>query len=543
MGTLKNRKYMKRFFKYLALLSLPVLLAIGCVKDDGNYDYVELPEMTVTNFDFTINGIDNELIDDEYILTAMGDEIIITPNVDIDASIEPEYLWIINLESQDLTSGTPIPADTLGTDKNLTYNVSHSPNKYNIRLRITDKKNPKYVQYFKLPTVVEALYGLIILDEKNGLGDISALKTVAIDKYTTSGIKQSSDIFSLVNDGEKLIEPTFIYENTAAVYKTNFDFYIGGKGHLTRTNIELENTGGGISDVFHETAVPLLPNEFTVKQFGSYYAGAYLIVDNKLYANTQGGFFGDSKGFRQVDNRPNTTPENQFKGEYVPYIAIDHAGGAHVAYNKMMNRYEKLHSGGFGVISSWWSSYYYPTPALLTGADAATAETLEPVHFGFSNAETTLAPSKDASENMFCVKMNNFDTDDNSNTVLEVLDIFPLANATATSQFAYGVRGNYMFYSEGNKVYTLNTVDGSEKEGGLNISSDETISKLYIFRNEESDLDALILYIATYNSAGEGKIYQYNFNAISGIIDTATKVEATGYGKIVDMIYVAPLSN
>ncbi len=521
---------MRQIFRYLALLSLPVMVMTSCVQDNGNYEYSELPAMNVSEFEVTNNGNPVSLLEDNLLVVTKGDKVTISPKFNIDSSIDPEYLWVMNPERQDAPEP---PTDTISMEMSASFDFAMTPDLYNIRLIITDKNNPKYKQYYKIPTVIEGFYGLMILHEGSNGADISALKTVEIDKYQAEGYKLEDGLYSNANGGEKLMKANHLTANNASSYKKASSYFIGGEDMIWQANIDFENVSRDTESMFHANALPILANSMFMV---TYYNFAFSIINNKLYAMNDG--FYSYVGYQQF-------PEDEYSGEYTPHIAIKQTFSGHVAYNKKMKRYETLGTG-YGNYFSWYpqfSSVNYPDPAELRGDLAEAARLLDPIHFGFGNGGTIVAPSTDGMGKYSIVKITDFDDDDSGNVYSNVLSIFDAPGMMADSKFAYSLRGDYIFYSSNNDVYVANTRKESAENANLNLPSNEKITKLYLFSNSASVNDGLILFIGTDNGDGSGKVYQYRISAISGAIDLATKVEVTGLGVVKDFAYVEPLSN
>lgn len=170
---------MLKHIKLLCCISLGIAMA-GCYKDKGNYDYIDINEVSITS-------------DSSAIVVLQQDTLRI--NVQLKQSMPDAagltYEWVFYA-----ANGTPLERRQLGTGKNLTAMISEKPGNYNLDYFVTDKKTGVSFQK-RFSISVESAFGegWMVLEENGGTTDIGLV---------TRGKKIFKNIYSTSNKGQKL---------------------------------------------------------------------------------------------------------------------------------------------------------------------------------------------------------------------------------------------------------------------------------------------------------------------------------------------------
>ena len=117
----------KRIFftavSFFVILSMFIGIA-SCAGDDGNYDYVQTNEVSISGMESSYN-------------VEQFANLIITPNLISSGNFDVndyEYLWYIYM-----IKGTDDP-DTLSHERNLNAVINGSPGEYNLVYQVKDKQ-------------------------------------------------------------------------------------------------------------------------------------------------------------------------------------------------------------------------------------------------------------------------------------------------------------------------------------------------------------------------------------------------------------------
>ena len=137
------------------------LLWMGCFDDKGNYDYRELPEITVGN------------LQENYEAVSFVDVLYIDPQI---SSSNPDdklsCVWTLNLHV-DEALGQTADVDTIGTDMVLDYPVNVKRGDYDLGLWVTNESNGNATYYeTRLAVTTNFSNGFYVLKEVNGATEL-----------------------------------------------------------------------------------------------------------------------------------------------------------------------------------------------------------------------------------------------------------------------------------------------------------------------------------------------------------------------------------
>lgn len=303
---LKNKNKLMKY-KYLLFLGLLLLLAYSCKKDEGNYNYTKLNEVTIKSTDtaFVIQQLDTLKISPVITESIPGDNYT--------------YAWTIYLQRTP-PNGVENISTLLSTEKNFVKQIPNSPNDYWLLLTVTNEKTKiKAFQRYSL-TVTGAFYeGWLITSNKNGKPMVSFVRkdnTVfynpffAINKIELKGKALASysgvisrlsqiNIFTdeevyRLNADDFVVNGTIesLFENSTTGFENpyytvnyiNTDQYIIDKGNVYATITPNFGAPGKYSERFAAPANDYVA--FPYFMSGSKFYAAFYDNKNKRFLNT-----------------------------------------------------------------------------------------------------------------------------------------------------------------------------------------------------------------------------------------------------------------
>ncbi|WP_421920431.1 PKD-like family lipoprotein [Marinifilum sp.] len=200
--------------KYLIYTMVLMVALSSCLDDEGNYDYIDLPEMDLSQIPDEAQGIIGER------LVIPGD--ISTNLTDADMS----YVWAIKLEDEN----RDFYMDTISTSRDLDVLINFQPGKQDLFFTVVDNKNGvKSDKMIDLSIDTPFSTGWALLKEKNGKAELDFISQITNTYYT--------DVFTNISevsfDGKPL----------------NIGFYWSTYTPFSSMFILTEN-GGGFFDAF-----------------------------------------------------------------------------------------------------------------------------------------------------------------------------------------------------------------------------------------------------------------------------------------------------
>lgn len=519
---------MKKIFRYFAIVLLTSLVAVGCVRDNGNYDYTELPEMEVTSFSLTKNGDEATIYDDNTILASKGDSIILVPTYSIDENISPAYQWTIydmNCVADD--SGYYPSAEVISTESALYYTLNQLPGEYVINLTITSNVNEAYKQIISFNVNIETVKGLYVLwQDADGNGDISIFRTYEMDSNLGEGnVFTDNNFLTRKNDGRGIYKPTVM----------NINYYnvitLSGENCIYTYDTDFVLTSDDHSSLFSSAGLPT--EDFSVDFFGSHNVGGatrfdFMVSNGKLYGNTV-GYSNTVSGF---------FTKNDY--EYFPKVSFVNTFGGHLVYNNTLKSFQHLNEG-FGYYL--WGMYFDQKieDMVSSGGDIDISNTgMLIVDFAQGNNSELVAIFSDYNDGMYCATFTWPVDNSEGIPASQCLTKVSLGSvALEADVWEFGTRGDYAFFAVGNKLYTLSVKTGEIEEAEVEISSDEIITSIKLFSDSDNvDYDSAMIFVATNKGTAEGSVYQFEIRQTTGRVIAETKQAFTGFGEIKDLYYV-----
>ena len=323
---------MKKILYVILLLVLGNWMFSSCYKDEGNYDYHEINEVTIGDMGF---------VDTTYNVTAFVDTIKIKPEISFKLGDNNNLIYEWKMISANV--GNRKEYD-LGNAAELNYPVALSAGNYTLYLKITDTVNT--VEYLKMVGVIVQNVqssGWVVLGE-NDEGFIQ-MDMVSIVKDTTI-------LKDIIKDSglPPLKKPVNLW---VADYHSKNMIHISteeGTYLLDRKNL----VGGEQTNFKYSFYDPTVVDEFVLKdaiQVRNYQRIA-IVGNNLFHINdlNQGEIFGQ--------------PANRYKGSYDFFAVGDKIGvnieqgrQSFVIYNNKDKRFLKIGgSGGMGTTTGYCDS-------------------------------------------------------------------------------------------------------------------------------------------------------------------------------------------
>jgi hypothetical protein len=501
----------------------------SCYDDEGNYDYKELDEVTIST-----EGTD---IQEAYVLDRY-DTLSIAPDVyyngkkvssDSDAPLD--YLWTMYSVASGV--GIDYTIDTLATTRALDAEISRVAGSYYVQLTVTNREDG-IESYFRTTLSVEESItaGWMMLYERAdqpGKSDVGLVVNPLVKKNIIKN-KEFWNLYSASNGAPLEGTPVRLLHETIPLGS-------GGTPRIATTKEFVSVNNGDFvkiqdwADFFYSA-----PAKGNISYFGCNKTTGMsetLIVDNTLYTligntSTGVGYFGVPK----QDGGLNV-------GELAPWCSNMPRNLEAVVYDQTNGRFLFIPTSG-----TTFKQFGNQSEAAKFDVNNTDGMKLLYGDWGASFRDYLLF----SKGNSRYLGVANFYT---ANATLanigvgfyDVSDSPEIQNATA---FAASYVGQYVYYSAGNKVYDLAYSSGSAATAIWTApSADETVTAIATQKYYFSTLllygmvpnSGKVLHIATWNDkTQEGKLYEYAINSASGTIDASGEsYEYTVPGKVKDM--------
>lgn len=497
-----------RYILFSLLLSLG--LFSSCYEDKGNYDYKEIGEAVIK----AIPGV----TDNGNKFVCLQNEVIrLTPEIEFKAGTSAsdyEFIWF---RYPKVPQGQPShyeQADTLAMTQNLEYEVVNTPREYWLVYKVINK-NTKALTEQKFEFIISAISGWMVLDEDaSGNADLQIIRDKDIVAAGDGRIVK--DYFSVNNGGKKMVNTRFmaICSNSS---RSNLYVYSDEGAYIMDMSTYEEKTDITYTDLFSSTVS--LDRINPQAEYYSIYGGneEVLVNNNKIY----------TVAYRMMGQTQFT--EASGVGNYVaaPVVAPIRINGSEncaALFDTENNR--------FLTIKTWGTL----TAPVSAGGAFNTGEIDPELEFVYMDA------GKDGET---CMVMKNIDTGEPYLLRASFVEADPVALAKVSlngldgigqaRHYAFGTRGDFMFYATDSKVYTWRYGKDNASEF-MTVGDGEKIVQIKMYTNvSDITYNGKILFIAT-QKGNEGKVYKAVFNEMSGLLE-GSLVEYTGFGIIKDMYY------
>ena len=495
----------------LGLLACLMAGFTACYEDEGNYDYIELPNVSIEAKD-TIYATQFKLL-----------EVPVGINLDGDSENDYEYSWRI-------WSNEPLGNRNqreIASTKDLSYELSDViPGSYTLLLTCHNKKTDVNT-YKEIYLAVQGAIteGWMVLHEKDGKSDFDLIMSPYFsNRSETDEILRN--LYESVN-GEPL-------QGRGAKIASYFC-----KGRYQDVIVLTDQGGARLSattmqrtfdmSTLMKDMTGLKPENYLLCNYywsPVYYGFDALISNGRFYLYSAIG----DMGF--------TTYTEPILKDGMEYKASPYGPKWFDYYTGII--YDELGGRFLGVENNTYILKDMATPTREQPFDWSDMHsTLRYMDTGYNYYEYGLM--KDWYTGKHVLYVFNFDTKPNIAVTMYSADNCP--SLDEAKYFAIGSLGNVFYYAtdrdiyqfdyagtlEGKKVYSLS--DANEKITGMKIFKpcvDRYIST-HPYNNK-------ILVLSTYNeNTKEGKVYMYYVNESNGVIDDTSEKVFEGFGEIIDM--------
>lgn len=542
-----------KLFNKIILFCFSALVFISCQKEKGNYKYKNLNTAFVDTSAFA-----------KQIVTRQNEVFVVTPT--FKQGIDPSklsYEWRLTKVEYTPDPFTGKYLDTvLSKAQNLSVNLPFSPGPYILRLHVFDPANGNVAQIINTPLTVSsyALSGLMLLHGDANSCDVSTLVNNKVNTLLPEGVDSiQRNIFSKVN-GRK------IEGSARAIAFMNH----GASGGDSKVYVFTHPGGGYRTDFGSLRITDPYTNLFSiapapnVQAYGSNGSNEFLINDGGVY--TQGqinpiGFkpFG-IKSFLANSVNPGTYVASPYHAVDIDRISSTNAANVGVFYDQNARRFLAARNdntislfsgtvpvGGFSLSSAGkWMVY---------GEQGYSPSQLSPYFSRYwycvmSDVNFTNPISeKVATRKVYIVDLGrlpnpNFPGDMTRSLVLSsnlrgiaVKDLSLAQNIDNAQYYAFGNKGNVMYYATDKKIYLSNDYQTSNLYYDINANyPGNEITCIQVFKVSGHPNDGQLLYVALYNGTNS-TLLQIPINGINGTIIGTVKSYTGISGKISAMNY------
>ncbi|WP_181182462.1 PKD-like family lipoprotein [Sphingobacterium lumbrici] len=450
----------------------------------------------------------------------------------------------------------------LSTAQNLSVNIPFSPGPYILRLHVFDPANGNVAQIINTPLTVSsyALSGLMLLHGDANSCDVSTLVNSKVNTLLPESVDSiQRNIFSIVN-GKKI-------EGTARsiAFKNH-----GANGADSKVYVFTHPNGGyrtdfgalNITDSYN-TLFSVTPPA-NVQGYGSIGATEFLINDGGVYTQGQSNPVG-FKPFGVKNFLGNSVNPSTYVA--TPYFAIDfdkvsanNAANAGVFYDQNARRFLAARNdntislfsgvapvGGFSLSAAGkWMVYGEQgySPSLLSPYFSRYWYcVMSDVNF------TNPISAKVGTRKVYIVDLGrlpdpNFPSDMTRSLILTsnlrgiaVKDISLAQDIDDAQYFAFGNKGNIMYYATDKKVYMSNDYQTANLYYDINTNyPGNEITCMQVFKVNGHLNDGQLLYVALFDGTNS-TLLQIPINGINGTIIGDVKSYTGISGKISAMNY------
>lgn len=464
------------------LLILVLMICSACQKDEQNFTYEKLNEVSITTTatSFVLTQLDSLKINPQITETIPSEEGL-------------SYEWIVYLQ------GADDKASLLSVDKNLKSKINLAPGNYSIRYKVTSKKTG--VSSFQLYSLIVngAFYqGWMVSNNKDGQAKLSFIRTDDV-----LFLSPAENINNKTYPGKVIASYSAIDRNIAltllftdqGIYRFNANDFI-------------EN--GTASSIFSERKAVVSTAAYGLNK-GAY--DQYIVMDGGLYGGIGPAFYP-----AQV-----LTPfSERFTGDYSLFPAIiSSSSNSTYFYDNKNKRF--MQSEFFG--RSIW-------PA------AATSESQH--SFNMADVGMTMiacdygVQSVFFDDELYFVMQNNagarylYSLEGDLPGINQFINNSPdinIANAFATSSVT-----KQLYYSAGNKIY-LYDITANLSRLIYSFPADVLIKDIKMLRSTSKRI------VVAVNKGAVGEVFYFDLSNVGDFVGNTYVKKFEGFGEIVQLSY------
>lgn len=508
-----------KHIKYIAVIV--AFLLTSCFEDKGNYDYIEIKDATVNVPEVEDNK--GQISRDRY------DDLQLNPEIQFNAgssSADFNFEWSIYPQQvkKDEDGNYP-PKKVIGDKQTVDYNLTDAPGKYYVVLKVTNKETKSCTDY-RFALTINSVSGWLVYDENTaGEGDLQIIRDNEIVPglpVVQNGVVRN--YFSTSNGGQKLHGGTFLARrNMNNAYDHLFVFKADGVTKLSASTYEVVTEDYAM--MFQ--AAPKVNAPMALYYPNPVYGYMEVLVNNNEMHVIKWNVMMQVDKFPGALNAFGTAfKANAFIAPIPPVSANTNRA---VLYNDISNK-----KGQFIAINSNGTAVYPSVNSVFNTQAINPDETteLKLTYLGQGRDGISCAVFRDKKANekpwLYVADFRLTATP----LALAKHDLSNLENISDAKIFAFGTRGDVMFYATSTQVYSY--AFGTGTATNILSKGEEIVSMKLYTHSGNDDYSGRVLYVATYDGAA-GKVYKVKFNELNGQPEGEV-VEYTGFGRVVDMI-------
>ncbi|WP_163716025.1 PKD-like family lipoprotein [Mangrovibacterium lignilyticum] len=516
---------MKKLAIYAVLALLVAAMLTSCYKDDGNYDYSEVPEVKIDTTGVTnVSG---------YYTVYAGDTIIVSPAVDYPYPENLTYNWLLvdyPYSSEIVGNTTQYPApDTLATTLDLNWIVDVDPGWYRYYLEVKDtvlglsQTMMLNINNYLSVQSSSSFFALMCLSEYNGSADI--------DVYYTR--------LALIFGGQTQTHFYSQKHGSMIPGKPDLLSYCSGKGYYyaftDQTGLRLDKNDYLTMENFDEMfyASPNLDPQ--TYQYQSYQKQELFVNDGKLHA---------------LNN--NLSNDRKFSAA----IAGDYQASSYLSLKGSYSDAGKYLTVIFDEKSKSFLPYYANATSIsrfgTSSPDAyVSPNNLPTIPMAIMSYDYTKTCAIVNDGGTIYAYLYNFLSDDDTNfsgngarSKIDLSGCEDIANAKI---FYAGYSGTAFHYATDNAVYAFSITSGESVSHKIyDLPAGEKVTCIYSIPSGGFPTGGRVYWIATWNETQQdGKIVEFELDPNSGLpswmwgqilgIDQPNPNVTGGFGKITSM--------
>ena len=509
---------MKRIIQLLIIAALALPGLPGCVNDRGDYDYKDIPEFVSEKCEVSVNGKTQTLASGNKIVVETNDLLHITLNGHFTKEVSPEYRWMIFPKTQQDNSDHIFEqAREIAATQDFDQPFTEAPGTYILYFEAKNTVDNTLFHHLFEVEVLSLKGMLVYYTDAEGKGDYGAVTTAELfPDIPADKLGQNKDIYSAINE-EKIDRPTQIWVRMPAEQRKEFRrILLASENTVTVVNYETHEKE---SDNYNSLFVIPPEKEALPQGFNNGFQCEHLIQNGDLCRyDYMGGSLKPLFGLHMG------TPGCEYSPYIMnlPYLQGEDTGGESIVFNETMRGFE--------------CDYYgFLMPFMSVGGDvdiSATGMELLYVDKGVGKTIHAVMLDDDGHLHYVCFEMNlNMDMYAYEGLCTRDLDLSG-SEAGTMSCWAIAARGDFAYFSSGTEVYLLNHAANTVTPMNLGLPVGAEITALQVLKDPDNIVyDNALLFVA-YNLNGEGTLLQYRFNGLSGAINSGSKKEFSGFGKI-----------
>jgi hypothetical protein len=497
-----------KFNLTISSLLLAVLMA-GCYKDKGNYDYIAINKLSVSD---TTNPVN--------LAITLGDSLKIKPVIEQSITKNEDslsYEWMVFDNSP--ASSYAMPKVVLSTSRNLAIVVKDPPfalgQNYRLTYRVTDRNTGVSTAiYYNLTVVNKYATGWLILENKSSVGDLSMiLPNGTLERGIYTSINAN---YPLTNPVKLELTP---YQVTDGFSTTSRKIYLLTENNGVELSYQTMQRQWDYAYLFYGAPAVIRPSRIAWTMNNTYNSPSQgvAINDGKVHANLVGGFPGEKKWGAAL-----ITAEGDYNYSIAPFIV----GGTtytSVVYDKTRKRFYQV---GNTALTN------FPTAAsTLFDMNNVGMEMLYMDSANVTRHYNAVMKDSDNKPWLLNFKLAVASSDPPEITLQKtqmnapgVLNMTAMASSTTTP---------HIYYATGNTVYRYESTSNTTVQQ-YTFPAGETVTQMKFHRQP----GATSLLAAVTWDGTQGRLYFFEVSTVGNFGEYKNRYE--GFGKIVDIGFKVP---